>query len=51
MALMHDDVILCVAYTSGRGLVVMIKKNMKNTTAAAVKNFFSCQGTVCELGQ
>jgi len=51
MALMHDDVILCVACTSGRGLVVMIPKKYENTTAAAVKYFFSCQGTVCELRQ
>ena len=28
MALMHDDVILCVAYTSGRGLVVIIPKKI-----------------------
>ena len=31
MALMHDDVILCVAYTSGRGLVVMIPKKIWKT--------------------
>ena len=42
---------LCCIYIRSRLGGDDSEKNMKNTTAAAVKNFFSCQGTVCELGQ